>query len=293
VRYVLITAARNEETTIEKTIQSVISQTILPKIWVIVSDGSTDRTDEIVKQYEDNYDFIRILLRKNNTSRDFASKVYAIRAGVEQLNGTEYDYIGNLDADITFNPEYYERLFEIFGENPKLGIAGGIVFEPHNGKWAPLRTNVALSVSGATQMFRRQCYDAIGGYLPLPKGGEDAIAEVMARRYGWEVKTFSQLEVFHCREVGTANGGLYSARINLGMEHYSLGYTLWFEIARCLSRIKKSYILAELSTLWGYLLAFLRRDKTAVPEDIREYVRQEQIGRLKNAFRIKRLRPQK
>jgi glycosyltransferase involved in cell wall biosynthesis len=286
-KYVLITAARNEEVTIEKTIQSVISQTILPQKWVIVSDDSTDRTDEIVKKYVDKYDFICLHRREADSSRNFASKVYAVNAGVEHLNGTEYDFIGNLDADITFEPDYYEGIFEIFWDNSKLGIAGGIVCEPHNGKWIPLRTNVKWSVSGAIQTFRRQCYEDIGGYLPLKKGGEDAVAEVMARKNGWEVRASPQLEVFHYRETGTAGRSFYSARINLGTYRYSLGYMLWFEIARCLARMRKSYILAELLTLWGYILALLRRDEIAVPEDVLKYIRQEQISRLRNAFRIR------
>jgi len=293
VRYVLITPARNEGATIEKTIKSVISQTILPQKWVIVSDGSTDRTDEIVKKYVDKYDFICLHRREADSSRNFASKVYAVNAGVEQLNGTEYDFIGNLDADITFEPDYYERIFEMFGDNPKLGIAGGVALEPHKGKWCPQRTNVELSVGGYGQTFRRQCYEDIGGYLPLKKGGEDAIAEVMARKNGWEVRACPQLEVFHYRETGTAGRSFYSARINLGTYRYSLGYMLWFEIARCLSRMRKSYILAELFTLLGYILAFLRRDEIAVPEDVLKYIRHEQIYRLRNAFRIQLSKPGK
>lgn len=289
-KYVLITAARNEEVTIEKTIQSVISQTVLPKAWVIVSDGSTDRTDEIVKRYEDNYDFIQLVRREADTNRNFASKVYAIRAGINKLNSTEYDFIGNLDADITLQPDYYERLFKIFRETPKLGVAGGIACELHNKRWLHQHTNVEWSVAGGIQMFRRQCYEDISGYLPLPKGGEDAVAEVMARKNGWEVRTFPQLEVLHHRKVGTAGVGYYSARISLGIHHYSLGYTLWFEIARCLSRIRKSYIFAELLTLWGYILAFLHREEIAVSEDVRKCIRQEQMSRLRNAFRIKLLK---
>jgi glycosyltransferase involved in cell wall biosynthesis len=285
-RYILVTAARNEEATIEKTIQSVIAQTVLPERWVIVSDGSTDRTDEIIKKYEADYSFISLCRREADVNRNFASKVYAIRAGVDKINGTKYDLLGNLDADITFEPGYYEKLLDIFRDNPRLGIAGGIVCEFRDEKWVSQHTNVEWSAAGGIQMFRRQCYDAIGGYLPLHKGGEDAIAEVMARKQGWEVKTFPQLEVFHHRESGTANHSFYAGRIHLGAYRYSLGYMLWFEITRCVSRLRKSYVLAELLTLWGYILAFLRRDKLAVPDDIRDYIRQEQISRLKTALLI-------
>ena len=293
VSYVLITSARNEQAHIERTIKSVISQTVLPKLWIIVSDGSTDHTDEIIKRYEDKYDFIHLFRKEADSSRNFASKVYAIRVGVEQLDGVEYDFIGNLDADITFGPEYYKRLFEIFEEKLKLGIAGGICFERHNGQWIRQHTNVERSVGGYVQTFRRQCYNDIGGYLPLQKGGEDAVAEVMARKYGWEVETFPRLEVFHHRETGSEGRGFRFARTNLGMQRYSLGYMLWFEVARCLSRIRKPYILAEILTLWGYISAFLRRDKIEVPDYVRAHIRQEQISRLKNAFRMNRLKHRK
>lgn len=226
--------------------------------------------------------------RESDISRNFASKVYAVRMAVASLNGTKYDFIGNLDADITFQHEYYERLLEIFKKNPRLGIGGGIAVEPHDGKWLLQRTNIEWSVGGYVQMFRRQCYHDIDGYLPLPKGGEDAIAEVMARKCGWQVRTFPQLQVYHHRETGTANEGFYSSRISLGVHHYSLGYTSWFELARCLSRMRPGYIFGELLTLYGYVLAFLRRDEIAVPEDIRNRVREEQVGRLKKAFHVRR-----
>jgi len=285
--YVLITPARNEEASIEKTIRSVISQTILPKKWVIVSDGSTDRTDEIVQSYQQRYDFIEMVRREVDANRDFASKVYAIQAGLERINGLSYDFIGNLDADVSFEPNFYERVFEAFKQNPNLGISGGVFCELNNGKWVEQRTNVNWSVGGCTQTFRRQCYEDIGGYLPLKKGGEDAIAEVLARRHGWQVRALPDLKLFHYRKMGSANQHKYKVRINHGAYHYSLGYMLWYEVARTFSRLRKSYVLAEFATLYGYLLALLRRDEIAVPEDIRRYLREEQMGRLKHAFQSK------
>lgn len=155
--YILITPARNEAAYIEETIKSVIAQTVLPQKWVIVSDGSTDGTDEIVKDYEASHDFIQLLHRKADRSRNFASKVYAIRAGIRQLEDIEYNFIGNLDADMSFEPNYYERIFVEFQSNSKLGIAGGMLFEPYDGKWIQQRTSTSWSVSGPIQMFRRQC----------------------------------------------------------------------------------------------------------------------------------------
>ena len=157
--YVLITPARNEEASIEKTIQSVINQTVMPEKWVIVSDGSTDRTDEIVESYQQKYDFIHMVRREVDANRDFASKVYAIRAGLEKLNGTRYDFIGNLDADVSFEQDFYERVFKEFEKNPDLGICGGVFYELNDGQWVAQHTNINWSVGGCTQTFRRQCYE--------------------------------------------------------------------------------------------------------------------------------------
>lgn len=288
--YVLITPARNEEVSIEKTIKSVVNQTVLPGKWIIVSDGSTDRTDEIVRSYQQKYDFIQLVRRDVNANRDFASKVYAIRAGLEKLNGTRYDFIGNLDADVSFEPDFYERIFREFDQNPDLGISGGVFYELQNGKWIAQRTNVNWSVGGCTQIFRRQCYQDIGGYLPLKKGGEDAVAEVLARRHGWQVRGLPELKIYHYRKMGSANQSIYKVRINHGAYHYSMGYMLWYEVARTFSRLRKSYVLAEFATLFGYLLALIRRDEIAVPKDVHRYIREEQVKRLKHAIRTKMMR---
>jgi glycosyltransferase involved in cell wall biosynthesis len=287
ITYVLITPARNEEASIEKTIKSVVNQTILPEKWIIVSDGSTDRTDAIVQSHQQKYDFIHLVRRDADVNRDFASKVYAIRAGLEKLNGTRYDFIGNLDADVSFEQDFYERIFREFDQNPELGITGGVFYELNNGQWTAQRTNVNWSVGGCTQTFRRQCYQDIGGYLPLKKGGEDAIAEVLARRNGWQVRALPDLKIFHYRKIGSMNHSYYRARINHGAYHYSLGYMLWYEVARTFSRLRKSYVLAEFATLFGYLLALIRRDAIAVPEDVHRYIREEQVNRLKQTFRTK------
>lgn len=284
VNYVLVTAARNEDATMEKTIQSVISQTLPPKVWVIVSDGSTDRTDEIIKQYENNYNFIRFVRREADTNRNFASKVYAIRVGVEQLNGTEYDFIGNLDADVTLNPEYYEELFEIFGENPKLGIAGGSIFDKHRNGFHRNFASVN-SVAGGIQMFRRQCYEDIGGYLPLPKGGEDAVAEVMARMHGWQVRSFRDIKVLHHKSTGTKAQSVYRARFLSGRSEYTRGYHPLFQMAKCLYRIcERPYLIGGLLRLCGYYWSWCQGDERIVSTEFVKYLRCEQMQRIYRTF---------
>ena len=288
--YVLVTAARNEEAYIERTIESVIAQTVLPQKWVIVSDNSTDRTDKIVKRYAEQYDFIELMRLESNGERNFARQVYGQQAGAERLQNIKYDFIGMLDADISVKPDYYEAILRRFGQNARLGLAGGILFDHLDGKWVRQCVSVSWSVSGPVQMFRRQCFGQIGGYLPLEKGGQDGIAEVMARMHGWEVKSFPDLEVLHYRCTGTQDSHLLSACFNAGIREYSNGYHPLFEIIKCISRFRqKPYVVGGLLRLSGYCRAFLRRDRQEIPDDVVAYRRREQLHRLHAALLGRRL----
>jgi glycosyltransferase involved in cell wall biosynthesis len=278
--YVLITAARNEQQYIEKTIQSVVSQTILPNKWVIVSDGSTDRTDEIVKRYEGYYDFIQLFRREPGDNRNFASQVYAQKTGISQLEGIEYQFLGLLDADVSFERDYYESVLGKFQENAKLGIAGGILFENIGGKWVRLDNSTSWSVGGPIQMFRRECYEAID-YIPLKRGGQDAIAEVMARMHGWEVRSFPGIVVLHHRITGTETRNILSVRFQRGVAHHCNGNHPFFEVVRCLYRIfERPYVLGSLFTLCGYLWSCISGDEIMVPKDVVKYLRKEQVRRI-------------
>ena len=122
--YILITPARNEEDFIGQTIQSVISQTKLPEKWVIVSDGSTDRTDDIVKSYQNEFAWIELVRMPEHRDRQFAAKVQAFNAGHERVKEIQYDIIGSLDADISFDETYFEYLLKKFAEDEYIGVAG-------------------------------------------------------------------------------------------------------------------------------------------------------------------------
>lgn len=282
--YVLFTAARNEEAHIEKTIRSVIAQTVLPAKWVIVSDGSTDRTDEIVKQYVPTYDFITLLHRTADRERNYGSKAKALKVAYEQFANVEYDFVGNLDADVSFGPTYYELALSKFDANERLGVVGGIRFDLVNGQFRKMRP-ARNSAGGPTQFFRRQCYEEIGGYLPLRFGGVDTVAETMARMHGWEVETFTELEVFHYRPTGTAGGGQLRAKFKGGILAYSVGYHPLFQLVRCVSRLKDHPpVIGSLSLLTGYCWAALTRCERQVPDDFVRYLRSEQLARLQSMF---------
>ena len=279
--YVLVTTARNEEAYIERTIESVVAQTVLPRKYVVVSDGSTDGTDDIVKRYAAQHDFIELLRLEDNGTRDFACMVHGQHAGVDHMQDIEYDFVGMLDADISFEPDYYEKILKEFQQNPRLGLAGGLLFDLHHEKWHQQLVNVSLNVSGPVQMFRRKCFADIGGYIPLEKGGQDAVAEVMARMHGWEVTTFPHLEVRHYRPTGTQGKSMYRAKWACGNMEYRIGYHPLFLMAKCWRRIgEKPYLIGSLLRLLGYAWSWWRRDQRRVSQEYIAYLRREQMQRI-------------
>jgi glycosyltransferase involved in cell wall biosynthesis len=280
--YVLITPARDEEDYIERVIKSVISQTILPQKWIIVSDSSTDRTDHVVSLYASKHDFIALLRVSVDGCRNFGSKVKAFQLGYEKLKGVTYDFIGNLDADVSFGRDYYEKVLKRFAQNPKIGIAGGVILDVKDGKIQSEQTNIN-SVGCAVQMFRLQCFNEIGGYIPLEVGGEDAAAEVMARMNGWEVTSFPDIRVFHHRQTGTRDRSIYHARMLNGIEDYQLGYHPLFHMAKSLYRLKeKPFLIGSILRIYGYCRSMFRNDKRMVSNEFIQYLRHEQMRQLRS-----------
>jgi len=174
----------NEEANIGKTIESVLAQVERPERWVIVSDGSTDGTDEIVQRYVEKHGFIRFLRVTRPPGRSFRTKVMALQAGIKLLADAPFHFLGNLDADISVAPSYFADLLIKFERDPKLGIAGGFVHEGKEGQARSRNINRVYSVAHAAQLVRRECYEAIGGYAVLEYGGEDWHAQTSARMMG-------------------------------------------------------------------------------------------------------------
>lgn len=285
--YALVTAAYNEAKLIEKTILAVISQSHPPARWVIVSDGSTDETDTIVSRYAARYPFIQLHRLTHDHARNFAAQADAINAGIEQLAKTTFDFIGNLDADITFADSYFEQLLHKFQEDPELGLGGGLIHEKcPDGMFRSRRDNSLTSVAHAVQVFRRACFQSIGGrYFPLPYGGPDTYAEVSARMGQWRVSSFQDLEALHHRPTGSA-GGLLRSCFRQGKMDYSLGTLPLFEMMKVLRRVSvKPYLVGSAARLSGFLWCYCKRDPRAVSDEFMVYFREEQRTRIQNLFR--------
>lgn len=278
--YVLISAARNEEKYIERTIQAVVAQSYLPAKWVILNDGSTDLTETIVQEYALKQPFIQLIRIRPESERNFGSKARAINFGYKQIKATSYEFVGILDVDVTFDHDYYEKVIHHMENHPDLGIAGGILSDLWKGRFIRQITATRWSVSGPIQLFRRPCWEQIGGYMNI-RGGIDAAAEVMARMNGWRVESLKGLPVLHFRRTGTEKRGVFMCNFYRGIEDYAMGYHPVFFISRSLLRVSEQpRVLGSLFMLVGYLWACVRREKRKVSDDFVRFLRHEQMGRL-------------
>ncbi|MGZ4954854.1 MAG: glycosyltransferase [Methylobacter sp.] len=278
--YALITPAYNEEANIRRLIQCVAAQTLTPVKYVIVSDGSTDGTDEIVEQYARELGFVELLRLEKNGRVNFGSKALAFNAGWERLRALEFDFVANLDADISFEPRYFESLIQEFQQDLDLGLAGGHVHDVFGEQFIPQRMSED-SVAGPTQFFRRRCLEEIGGYLPLRWGGIDAAAEIMARMQGWKTRTIWNCRVLAHRPVRTGRKSVFGVRFNKGTMNYALGYHPLFNALSCLWRVTDHpFAVGSMCVMAGYIWAALRGCERQVPQEFVDFLRNEQLRRL-------------
>jgi glycosyltransferase involved in cell wall biosynthesis len=283
MKYVLVTAARNEERYIRNAIETVASQTILPHRWVIVSDGSTDGTEEIIFEYIRQLDFLSLVRRKGDLKRNFGSQVRAINAGIAFLEETDpdFDFIGNLDADISLERDYFERILVKFQQETKLGLAGGYIHELKKARWEVRPFNSVSSVPHAVQLFRACVFREIGGYPVLKYGGPDWYAEVAARIRGYEVKSFPEIRVFHHRPTLKSEGSVRGA-FRQGLMDYSLGSHPVFEVFKCLKRVfVRPLLLYSFARLGGFVWSCMIREDRIVSKEFVDALRTEQIQRVK------------
>jgi glycosyltransferase involved in cell wall biosynthesis len=276
--YVVITPVRNEAKFIEKVLDSMILQTKQPIEWIIVDDGSTDDTPQIVNRYAERYFWIKLV---NKQDRGFRQRgkgvIQAFYAGYNTLSAANYHFIVKLDGDLSFNPTYFESLLSEFKTSPKLGIAGGGIYEMSDGvSW--VLTSVRDVVRGATKMYRRECFETIGGLYSAP--GWDGIDEWKALANGWDVRSFPKLKVYHYRPMGSATGALIS-RKEEGLGAYYMGYHPLYIIARSLRHIfTRPYLFGGMAMVFTYFVSFLQgREKIANPDLIR-YIRKTQLRKL-------------
>jgi glycosyltransferase involved in cell wall biosynthesis len=227
------------------------------------------------------YKWIEFTRLPEHRDRSFAAKVVCFNSGYQRLGTIDYDVIGNLDADISFDPDYFEFLLRKFQEDKKLGVAGTPFLE--NGYSTVTDSFEGEShVAGAAQLFRRKCFEEVGGYIPVKGGGIDWIAVTTARMNGWTTRSFKEKHFFHHRSLGTAKSNPIASTFNYGRKDYYLGgHPLW-ELFRVMYRVtRKPYFINGAALMSGYLWAFLTRMERPVTRELMAFHRHEQMLKLK------------
>lgn len=284
MNYVLITPAHNEGAFIEKTLVSMVAQTVLPERWVIVDDGSTDETAKIVEDYAQSQPWIELVRRPQRRGRSFAGKAHAFNAGMERVRSLDFDIIGNLDADISFDPDYFKFLLSKFAEHPRLGVTGTTMREADHDALKDTFYHFR-DVFGACQLFRRQCFEEVGGYVPIKWGGIDWVAVRTARLKGWETRSFSDKVFFHHRPMGQTDGNTWKARFDYGRKDYFLGnHPLWQVFRVGYQMLKRPYVIGGLVLGAGYVYSLVARIERPVTAELLRLHRREQLERLKCLF---------
>jgi biofilm PGA synthesis N-glycosyltransferase PgaC len=285
--YVLVTAVHNGEETVERTIRSVIGQTVVPNAWVIVDDRSTDSTSSIVERYADTVPWISLVRLTDSTEssgHSFSGKVRALSTAIANLDMDSADFIGILDADIAVTPGHYVYLISEMDRDPTLGLTGSLLYEGL-GERSRLHRISLLSVSGGVQFFRSECFKSLKGFRSFRFGGEDAAMEIEARSRGWKVRTIPELRAIHYGYVGRASGSPLRARLKRGRAFHQLGYHPLFQLVKLFANLTKPpAVIGSMAELIGFVHSWTSRSPVLLDPEVISYLRREQLRRL-NPFR--------
>jgi len=277
-KYVIVSPVRDEERFIERTIHSVADQRIRPTEWIIVDDGSTDQTASIIDRHASEHSWIRVVHRNNRGHRQSGGGVVeAFNDGYNAISCREWDFLVKLDGDLAFNELYFERCFERFRTEERLGIGGGTIYHLLGGQ-ERVEKGPQFHVRGATKIYRRQCWDELGGLWIAP--GWDTVDELKAQMLGWKTETFTDIRVLHQRLTGTAESR-WNDLIKNGLARYVAGYHPVFLLASCLLRLTyRPYLIHSLGLLFGYCKGYVKRVPQVNDPELIRFVRKQQMNRL-------------
>ncbi len=270
--YTIISPVRNEEEYIERTIESVIRQTMKPLEWIIVNDGSTDRTAEIIERYLKDHPWIK-LVNKEDRGYYFPGTgvVDTFYRGFENIRDDSWEYVVKLDCDLSFDQDYFKGVISEFQKNPKLGIASGLPLIPKNGQMVEEKVQDDHPV-GPSKIYRRKCFEDIGGLKPIP--GWDLADLLSAQMNDWETRCFPEYKLDHYRITGSRRKGITKGKFLLGRFEYRFGYSLAYVLLKAIYRLFDAPILiGSIGLVGGYLYAFLIREKRLYDKDMRKFLR--------------------
>ena len=277
-KYIVITPVRDEEAYLRFTIESMLAQTVRPSEWVIVNDGSTDGTATIIDEYAAQHTWIRAVHRVNRGFRKAGGGVVeAFNDGFRALTTDDWQFVVKMDGDLTFQPDYFEQCLMNFQSEPRLGIGGGVICYIENGakRFEPCPE---FHVRGATKIYRRDCWEAIGGFWPAP--GWDTMDEVKANMLGWSTRSFPDLHLQHHRYTGTADG-IWAGMVKNGRANYVCGYHPLFMFVKFFIRLpRRPYLIGSVALLYGYLSGYLKQIPQVNDLQTISFLRRQQLGRL-------------
>jgi glycosyltransferase involved in cell wall biosynthesis len=279
-KYIVISPVRNEERYLPATIRCVATQSVLPAEWILIDDGSTDATVGIVDVAAAQNAWIKAIHRKDRGFRQAGSGVMeAFFTGYDSITDKGWEFLVKLDGDLSFSPDYFQRCFDRFNASPKLGIGGGtICSEVHGSLEVESKIDPVFHVRGATKIYRRQCWEQIGGLIRAP--GWDTLDEVKANMLGWSTATFPDIKLAHHRATGQAYG-LWRDLVKNGRANYITGYHPLFMFFKCIRRlVEPPFLVGGCALGIGFLGGYLKRVPRLADEQVIKYFRQQQINRL-------------
>lgn len=273
-KYIIVTPVKNEIKYFPLTVESMLKQTIKPIKWIIVNDGSSDGTEKLIAELEQNYDWIEAIYLNAQAKRKPGGESVTSH-GINKVDFDTIDFYVRMDGDLQFDEDYFSNIFIEFEKNAKLGIASGVCYVDENGKWREEKT--PRFHTRAIKTYRVECYKRIGGvetYL-----GFDTIDEVKANMYGWETKNFPHLKIHHLKKTQSSQGS--KANLNVGIAAYNSAYHPLYVLALAFHRLfKKPFIKGSLILVWGFLSGYIKKIPRNISDDFKVYIRKQQINRL-------------
>lgn len=284
IEYLIISPVRNEEEFIEQTIKSVINQSVKPKEWIIVNDGSTDSTQEIISTYTNKYPWIKLVtLEDRGYYYPGTGVVNVIKEGFKNITDNGYEFLVKLDCDVTFENNYFEMLLSEFARNEKLGIASGAIYLTDGEKEVKEKSQYDHPW-GASKVYRTNCFKDINGWKPIP--GWDLADLLSAQMNGWETRCFDEYKIYHHRESGSRRSGFTAGKFLLGRFLYRYGYNFFYTILKGIARLnERPYIIGGISLITGYIYAFFRNEERLFDKEMRIFLRKKQLHYLKRRFK--------
>ena len=271
MKYAIITPVFNEERTIKNLLDSVVNQTLKPLQWIIYDDGSTDNTVEIINEFVSRYPWIKLVQNKAKDKHMAGSNIARIFNNCyRNYVDADMDFIVKLDADLTFEPGYFESIARHFSENSRLAVCGGVCLIEENGAWVLEKITNKDHVRGAIKAYRKEFLDLTGGLKEID--GWDAIDEMLAKYNNYSILADLNLKVLHHRPTDRKTGHLKAHKMT-GRGCYYEGFNFWTACISCSKRIKyRPIIIGPFVAIGTYILMFFGKEKPVVTKEEARFI---------------------